>query len=404
MPRSRLPEAKGYDAFICYSRAADTELAIALRDGLHEFSRIWYQRRALRIFRDDSSLTANPAHWPAIQEALNASRYLILLASEQAAKSSWVERELRHWCAHKDPEHILVIVTDPEPGPGDLPDIRWHEEQNDFDWSVTTVLPQCLSGVFAAEPRWIRMTRTTLSLRDPVFENWVADLAGPIHGMAKDEIIGQDVRRHRQWRRIVRTGIAVIVVAATVAVLLAIVARRAQLEAEKQLRAAVAGRLVVQADALRVTDARASLRLGLAAHRVQPSPNTTAGLARTLTTAPGFRLGEPLSHTGPVQSMAFSLDGGMLATGGTDKTLTLWNMADRMHPRQLVRLTDLDDQVNSVAFGRDKQVLAVGAGTSVILFGVTDRTRPRLLGQLPGTAAVVKSVAFAHDRPLLAAR
>jgi len=90
-----------YDAFICYSRADDETVATALRDALHQFARPWNKRRALRVFRDDSSLTTSPRLWPSIVEALEASRYLILLASVRAATSVWVERELRYWCRHQ---------------------------------------------------------------------------------------------------------------------------------------------------------------------------------------------------------------------------------------------------------------------------------------------------------------
>jgi hypothetical protein len=61
----------------------------------------WYRRRALRVFRDDTSLSATPHLWPTIEQALGESRFLILLASPEAAASQWVNKEVDWWLAHR---------------------------------------------------------------------------------------------------------------------------------------------------------------------------------------------------------------------------------------------------------------------------------------------------------------
>ena len=57
-----------YAAFISYSRAADSRLAPALRLALQRFAKPWYRPRALRVFQDDSSLSANPGLWSSVVE------------------------------------------------------------------------------------------------------------------------------------------------------------------------------------------------------------------------------------------------------------------------------------------------------------------------------------------------
>jgi hypothetical protein len=89
-----------YDAFISYSHAADGALAPAVQHGLQALAKPLYQRRALRIFRDQTSLAVTPALWPTIQQALEASQYFILLASPAAAQSPWVRQELAWWMQH----------------------------------------------------------------------------------------------------------------------------------------------------------------------------------------------------------------------------------------------------------------------------------------------------------------
>src|SRR3712207_9559591 len=84
----------GYAGFISYSHAVDGKLAPALQSGLHAFARPFLRLRALRVFRDEASLSANPGLWSSIEESLEASRFFILLASPEAARSPWVGREI----------------------------------------------------------------------------------------------------------------------------------------------------------------------------------------------------------------------------------------------------------------------------------------------------------------------
>lgn len=77
-----------FAAFVSYSRAADGKLAPALQDALQRFAKPWNRQRALRVFRDDASLSANPGLWSSIQSALDRSEFFVLLASPEAAMST----------------------------------------------------------------------------------------------------------------------------------------------------------------------------------------------------------------------------------------------------------------------------------------------------------------------------
>ena len=63
-----------YKAFLSYSHAADAELASRLQAALHRFAKPWYRLRAIRVFRDQTNLAANPGLWSEIQRALGRSR------------------------------------------------------------------------------------------------------------------------------------------------------------------------------------------------------------------------------------------------------------------------------------------------------------------------------------------
>src|SRR6201999_4413249 len=116
-----------YDAFISYSHAGDKPIAAALQSAVQKLGKPWYRRRALRVFRDDTSLSATPGLWPSIEQALGASRYLILLASPEAARSHWVGKEIAYWLEHKSADTLLIALTD-----GSL---AWDDAASDFIWS-----------------------------------------------------------------------------------------------------------------------------------------------------------------------------------------------------------------------------------------------------------------------------
>src|SRR5581483_8410781 len=103
-----------YDAFISYSHAKDKPIAAALQTAIQRLGKPWYRRRALRVFRDDTSLSATPQLWHAIEDALGRSRYLILLVSPQSAASPWVGKEIAFWLANKSVDTMLMAVTEGE--------------------------------------------------------------------------------------------------------------------------------------------------------------------------------------------------------------------------------------------------------------------------------------------------
>ena len=81
-------------AFISYKHKADDVLAKALERSLEQFSKKWYQLRAFDVFRDVSSLGANPGLKRTLQASLDSTEFYILLASPESADSVWVRDEL----------------------------------------------------------------------------------------------------------------------------------------------------------------------------------------------------------------------------------------------------------------------------------------------------------------------
>ena len=231
-----------YDAFISYSHHADKQTAPTLQRGLENLNRRWLGRRRLRIFRDETDLSASPSLWGVIQEALDSSRFFILLASPKAANSKWVDQEVRRWLEIKPADKILLVVTDGE--------FRWSDARHDFDLDISTAIPPALFGAFPEEPLLLDLRNVKLGRhRNPKAQDAIATLAAPIHGKSKQDLLALEVQLIR--RRLVITSLAL----ASIAVLATgfswqfVEATRMSTEAERQ--AAEAKKQSVEATAQR---------------------------------------------------------------------------------------------------------------------------------------------------------
>jgi WD40 repeat protein len=374
--------SKSYAAFLSYNREADRHLAQALQNALHGFAKPWYRLRALRIFRDDAALSANPGLWSSVRKGLDDANYFILLASPQAAQSEWVGKEVAHWREHQPADRVLIALTSG--------DIVWDAAAGDFDWSRTTALPPQLRGAFREEPRYVDL-RGARDLpefsRSRVFRELVADIAAPLHNKAKDELIGEDRRLYRRARRLATGGVITLAVLTVAATLFGVEARRQAIDATRQrdlaedrLQIATAAGLVAQADAIRDRDPRTALLLGIAAQDIHADARTRASLTETVTTS---RYATTLATPEGVRVLAFSPDNRWLATGGYAGTVQIWDVSTPTSPRKLgqFNVAASDGAALSIAFAPDGHKLAVGTlldGTT--LWDITDPTQPRRYG------------------------
>ena len=404
-----------YKAFISYSHAADGKLAPSLQTALQKFAKPWYRLRALRVFRDKTSLSATPHLWGSIEAALSRSEFFLLMASPEAAASPWIAREVEWWLTRRNTATMLIVLTSGE--------LNWSSRLGDFDRSSSTAVPAVLFAKLSEEPlyvdlRWAR-NDDQLSLRNTRFRAAILDLAATLHGRPKDELDGADVREHRRTRRIAWTA-AVSLVLLTVAALLAatVAVRQRNLARSRELAASARTEMAVDPelslmlaraaveqasseqaeDALREAILKSHSRLAQRAHSREV---TNATFAASNAVSVSFD-GQVLVWDSATAQVRQKFPGHRAAVCG-ERIVTagsaggaIWSLADG---RKLASLMDTPALLDDVVFSPDCQwIAAAGRDKTARMFRAETGER---VGPLLVDNDILARVGFSPDSRLL---
>jgi WD40 repeat protein len=424
-----------YDAFLSYAHR-DNEVTVAIQKGLHQIGRRMGQLRALRVFRDDTNLTANPDLWGKITEALDSSRFMIVVLSPQSAGSHWVNEEVSCWLQRRGHEQLMLVLAQGR--------LAWDEKNKSFDPERSDAAPPVLTepGSLPVEPLYIDVSEDApWDVRDRLLRDKLTSLAAAVHGKPKDQLAGDDVREQRRFRRLRRAAIAGLVVLTVTAVVAAVIAVVQRQQAIEHLHDAVVAKLNAEGAAVLAGttpggDVRALQEL-LAANAIDANgapildaqmarfttqkiintgsnPNALAyrpdghrivtglqdGTLRQWDPATGKPVGAPMiGHTQAVTGIAYTADGQIIASASLDGTVRLWNAetgaALTPNPVHV-------EPLYGVAVGPDGKILTGGANDGI---GEWD-TRGQLIGAhrvFDDHTAQIIAVAFDRSFDLFAA-
>jgi hypothetical protein len=325
--------AAEYHAFISYSHAADDARAAALQRALQAIGKPWWRRSTIKVFRDKTSLAASPGLWPEIERNLERSRCFVLMASEAAAASPWVRKEVAWWLQHRSAQTLLIVVT--------AGTLAWDAQAGDFDPAHSTAIPPDLFGVFRDEPLYVDLrwasTREQTSLRHARFRDAALTLAAVLHGRPKDELDSDEIRQHRRQR--VAMGAGLVAVGAF-AVLAAIGFQNARSQAERaetNWRESQSRRLATLA--LEHLDGDHDLALAMQyavlAWRLSRTEQAE-GAMRRIVQSTGAVAQVLDRHGGDITALAFSPDSQTLASASRDGAILLWPTQHGVHSSRVL--------------------------------------------------------------------
>ncbi|NUT43031.1 MAG: TIR domain-containing protein [Thermoactinospora sp.] len=327
-----------YDAFISYSQV-DRRIALALKTGMQRLAR---RRRsgAIRVFRDEERLHAGAHLADEITSALDASRFLIVIVSPDSDRSPWVRMETEHWLSGHPASSVLKVLA---PGTAPVADER-----------------------LAASLNGMRVPR----LRDEVFLQAVAKLAGALKGEAPEELIRAEERRRRRVR-LLSAGAAVLLCASST---LAVQQWR---EAGERQRLRAAAEMVALYEAARDLAPGDAASLAVAAFQGADLPRTRQALFQEYLRTIGFSV--VLDGEGDLlNGMAMSEDGSRVLGWWDSREVRLWTPEGG-------REVEVPPGVNvtAVDLSLDGKVMAVGTSAGEVIVRAVEggeETRMRVGG------------------------
>jgi hypothetical protein len=250
-------------------------------------------------------------------------------------------------------------------------------------------------------------------------ERWVGERGGELAEAERDYILTSITMREQEQERVARERmqeqerianerrrrriISGLAMGLGIALILATLAGWQWLEADTWRRIALSGQLAAQTISLSSQGLLdRALLLSQEALRISETTEARSALLTALQYSPGLTT-FLRRHDGPVGSIAFSPDRRILASGGYDRTVILWDPQSRQPIGEPFKGHDAG--VSSVAFSPDGRTLASGSGDSTVILW-DPQTRQQIGEPLRGHDVLgdvgVSSVAFSPNGRVLA--
>ena len=213
--RKRSVRTMRYLAFISYSHMVHSRAhAEALETAVKRYARP-FLKAPIAIFRDERVLRPGDSLPIEIRRSLEASEYLIYLASQAAAESKWVVEELRTWCEDLGRKDKLIIIHIQDAIISDT-------ATKSINWSSSDALPSMLKPYVSDIPLWLDLTWAVAveqrDLRNLVYRNAINALTARLRNITPAEMNDQEILTHKRNVKLRNAAVTAILVLALAAV------------------------------------------------------------------------------------------------------------------------------------------------------------------------------------------
>ena len=390
--------------FISYSRK-DKEVARKLTEA--------FQGQGLDFWIDWEGIPPTVDWWKEIEKGIEEADIFLFLLSPNSASSKVCRRELKH-AVQNGKRLIPVVVQDVQSGasPAALRPLNWVflQEGQDFQARFAELI-QAIKTDYA----WVQ-THRRLQVRALEWERSNKDNSFLLRGkdlqdaeghlvihagksplptpLQQDYVLTSRQVVDRQRRTITSIAIAGAILMAVLAVFGFVQARLAQ----ERATLSRAGQLAAQSVAVQAKNFPVSLLLGVEGFNTLDTVQTRGALLENAQANPQL-LAYLSGFADAAGSVAFSPNGKVLAAGGNDGRIILWDLGTRQPIGQ--PLTGQGSSILSLSFSPDGSMLAAGSSDqNIIVWNVGTR---QMIGlPLSGHSGGVMSLAFSPDGKTLA--
>jgi hypothetical protein len=375
-------EANLADVFIAYSRK-DTAFVQRLNEALKKINR--------SVWVDWQDIPPTAEWLKEVFAAIEGSDTIVFVISPESVRSKTCRQEVEN--AVKNNKRLVPIVykdVDAKEVPEPIARLNWifFRKDDDFECAFKSLIE-----AIDTDLDWVR-AHTRLVVRSREWESsghdkslllrgtdlkkaeqWLSAAAGreprPTALQVEYTLASREAEVSRQRSLlIVATGVLIITI------ILAFVALHQRQQAVQQSRIALqqsrialSRQLAAQAVSHLDGGLDLALLLGLEACRAANTFEARSCLLSALTQRPGL-FSFLWGHAGPVNSVAFSPDSSILASGSWDNTIVLWDVKTRKAIGEF--LTGHRGEVNSVSFSPDGSILASGSRDQTVVLWDTD--------------------------------
>lgn len=307
--------------------------------------------RIYPLFRDRDELPGAAELGTKIEEALRASRFLIVLCSPSAAGSTWVNREIATFKRLGRASQVLALIVAGEPHSPDAtrecfpPALRFRVDESG---EITSEPVEPLAA--DARPEGDGKTDAALKL-----------IAGVL-GVGFDTLKKRDAERRIRRLRAVIAGLALVL---GVISALAVYANNRRVVANERARIATSRQLAAQSQLL-ARENRLELPLLLAAqgYAIAPTLSARSSLYAALSENPTLVSVRRLVPAELSEVQALSPDASHLALALPDGQIQVWDRA--ITDSFILHLVVTDSAPTALAFSPDAQRLVVGYSNGLV--------------------------------------
>ncbi|WP_433259877.1 hypothetical protein ACQPZF_21960 [Actinosynnema sp. CS-041913] len=234
-------------------------------------------------------------------------------------------------------------------------------------------------------------------------QDWAADSRDLLSGREREflrrsvelEVREQAAQRRRSRR--LRQLVAVLSVLLLIAVSATGYAVWAENRAADQRDVALSQKVAADAVALRASNPPLAAQLGLAAYRLAPTVEARSALLEAFATP--FSVALRLK----TNAVAYRRDGTLMATGGDDRVLRLWDVTTPLRPVAVVEVPDQPEDIESLAFSGAGGLLVVSHyDGSVRVWSLEDIRKPVVLADFRAHEEPIYQAALSPDSSMVA--